>query len=98
MVATVFIMYFVEVGCQVVKTPCHKGFATCLRLSEVDRGCQDFEGCFRAHQERSAFAPCLYLVKLYLKIVLERSNSLDRTHLRDNRRLEGDEFSREFRG
>jgi len=28
---------FVIKGCQVVKTPMYKGFATCLRLTEVDK-------------------------------------------------------------
>ena len=33
---------FLVLGCQVDKTPCHKGFATCLRLSEVDRRLSGF--------------------------------------------------------
>ena len=29
--------WFCPIGCQVVKMPCYKGYATCLRLTEVDK-------------------------------------------------------------
>ena len=87
---------FCVLGCQVDKKPCHKGFATFLRLSEVVRGCQGLT-YWSTHWQMSVWQRFLSVLGR-LQNSLQGLNSFEGRLLVIVRSLLMVEFSRELNG